>query len=168
MLSTPTTAHPASEEEREMSDNNEFTVIEINGVKMGVDLRRAKILHEELKIGSRVRIMIKNDYSGPQVHTGVIVGFDAFPDLPTIHVAYVVGEYNGADLKFAFVNAKTDKSFTIVPAADDDLPIKKEDLMASFDRKVEKLESDIRELQDKKRYFTKYFDQFFQTENVSV
>ncbi len=151
-----------------MSTNDEFTVIEINGVKMGVDLRRAKILHEELKIGSRVRVMVKNDYSGPQVHTGVIVGFDAFPDLPTIHVAYVVGEYNGAELKFAFINAKTDKNFCIVPAADEDLPIKKEDLLQSFDRKVEKLQSEIRELQDKKRYFLKYFDQFFKTEDITV
>lgn len=138
-------------------------IVEINGVKMEVDLRRARVVHENLKIGSAVKLLEKQSYGSPEVRQGVIVGFDLFPELPTITVAYIVADYSGAQLKFAAVNAKTTEKFAMVPCCDDELPLHKDDLIASFDRSITKLEGDIRDVQAKKAYFLKHFDQFFVT-----
>jgi hypothetical protein len=143
-------------------------IVEINGVKMEVDLRRARVVHENLKIGSAVKVLEKGGYGSPEVRQGVIVGFDLFPELPTITVAYIVTGYDGAELKFAAINAKTAEKFSMVSCHDDELPLHKDDLIASFDRKVTKLEGDIRDLQAKKAYFLRHFDQFFVTTEATA
>lgn len=81
----------------------EKTIIEINGVKMEVDLRHATIIHQNLKIGSKVKVLDKSSsYSGVQVYAGIIVGFENFPSLPTITVAYIKTGYGTeSPLKFA-------------------------------------------------------------------
>jgi hypothetical protein len=136
-------------------------IVEINGIKMEVDLRQARVVHENLKIGSAVKVLVKDSYSEPKVYQGVIVAFDMFPELPTITVAYITSDYTGAELKFASINAKSAEKFAMVPAMDDELPLHKDDLIASFGRKIESLAVQIRETEAKRDYFLKHFDQFF-------
>jgi hypothetical protein len=145
----------------------ETTIIEINGVKMEVDLRRARVIHDNLRIGSKVKILSKGAYSGQKVHPGVIVGFDAFQSLPTITVAYIVGEFMSCELKFATINEKTTDSWEMVPAMDDDLPVSRANVLESFDREQIKLERQIADLADKRVYFERMFGAYFpQAETV--
>lgn len=69
-----------------MNDQNK-RVIEINGVKLEVDMRYAKRV-DELRVGSKVKVLNK-EYSSYKVYPGVIVGFEEFDNLPTIVVAYL-------------------------------------------------------------------------------
>lgn len=140
---------------------SDMTIVEINGVKMEVDLRHAKIVHENLRVGTKVKVLTKNDYSGPSVHPGVVVGFEPFPSLPTIIVAYMDTGYDG-ELKFAYVNSKSSEKWEIIPSIDDELPIAKNDVLARFDRDIEKKEAELRDLHAKRDFFLRHFDAYFE------
>lgn len=141
--------------------NEHMQIVEINGVKMEVDTRQARVVHQNLKIGSAVKVLVKQSYGDPSVYQGVVVAFDMFPELPTITVAYITSDYTGAELKFAHINAKSVERFSMVPCMDDELPLHKDDLIASFGRKITELERQIRDVEAKREYFLKHFDQFF-------
>lgn len=140
---------------------SEMTIVEINGVKMEVDLRHAKIVHENLRVGTKVKVLAKNDYSGPSVYAGVIVGFEPFPSLPTIIVAYIDTSYTGG-LKFAHINSKSADKWELVPSIDDELPLAKGDVLAQFDRQIEQKEGELRELQSKRDFFLRHFNTYFE------
>lgn len=140
---------------------SEMTIIEINGVKMEVDLRRAKIIHENLQIGSKVKVLDKSGYGGPTVHAGVIVGFDPFPTLPTINVAYVTGSFGSSDIKFAGINAKSGEKWELVPSQDDDLPIDRQTLLEAFEREIQKHQREIDAINEKRDYFNRMFGAYF-------
>jgi hypothetical protein len=139
----------------------ERTIIEVNGVKMEVDLRHARIVHENIKVGSKVKLLVKNDYSGPVVYAGVVVGFEPFDSLPTIIVAYVKEGYTEAGLYFAHVNAKSADKYDMVPSLDDELPIKKEDVLAQFDRKIERARAELESHEAQRDYFLRHFNRYF-------
>lgn len=141
--------------------NTETTIVEINGVKMEVDLRHARIVHENIKVGSKVKLLDKSGYSGMTVCPGVVVGFEPFHDLPTIIVAYLSDNYNADGLKFAYVNAKSGEKFDIVPAIDDELPVKKDDILARFDRNIETKRAELETLQAHRDYFLRHFNRYF-------
>lgn len=139
----------------------ETTIIEINGVKMEVDLRRAKIVHSNLRVGSKVKVLVKGAYDGPKVWPGVIVGFDAFKDMPTITVAYVTSSYASAELCFAHINSKSAEKFEIVPAHDDDLPVERGFVLEAFAREIDKKRREIEDIEAKRDYFTRMFGVYF-------
>lgn len=139
---------------------SEMTIVEINGVKMEVDLRHAKIVHENLRVGTKVKVLTKNDYSGPSVYAGVIVGFEPFPSLPTIIVAYIDTSFTGG-LKFAYINSNSAEKWEIVPSLDDELPIAKNDVLAQFDRQIEQKEAELRDLKGKRDFFLRHFNAYF-------
>lgn len=144
-----------------MSEEQQTTIIEINGVKMEVDLRHAKIVHQNLRVGSKVKVLEKGGYSGPVVHAGVIVGFEPFVELPTIVVAYVKSGYSAESLSFAYINAKSAEKWELVPSIDDHLPIVKADVLAQFDREIEKKENEARDLKAKRDFFLRHFQLWF-------
>ncbi len=139
----------------------EKTIIEINGVKMEVDLRHAKVVHENLCVGSKVKILEKGAYSGQSVHPGVIVGFEPFTDLPTIIVAYLDSSYLNVGLKFAYVNSKSADKWDLVPSVDDELPVVKGDVLATFDREIEKKTAELNDLNAKRDFFLRHFERWF-------
>lgn len=141
-----------------MSTENGMTIIEINGVKMEVDLRHAKMVHENIRVGSKVKLLEKSEYGSNEVHPGVVVGFEPFVDQPTIIVAYIKVTYNDAPLKFAFVSAATVKKWSLVPSVDDHLPLVKTDVIKQFDREIEKKKHEIKEIEERKAYFLRHFD----------
>ena len=75
--------------------NTQTAIVEVNGIKLEVDLRTAKRidqLTDQLTIGSRVKCLVKQ-YSDFKTVPGVVVGFEPFEKLPTIVVAYLDTDY---------------------------------------------------------------------------
>lgn len=147
-----------------MSDGK--TIIEVNGVKLAVDLRHA-VRVDELRVGDRVKVLVK-EYSAYAVHAGVIIGFEPFAKLPTIIAAYIVNRYSEVDLKFVHFNAES-KDVEIVKAIDDDaLDLSKVDVEKHFDRAVASLEGKINEIEQKREYFRRQFKAYWAPVDLSV
>lgn len=151
-------------------NNSETQIIEINGVKMEVDMRHARVIHQNLRIGTKVKILVRSTYYEPKVYPGVIVGFQPFNDLPTITVAYL-NESSEDFVQFAYINnsAKSAEQWSIVPDVDDDLPILKGRVIDALTRQIEKKRREIEDLIQRKKYFLDHFSQYFpETETASV
>jgi len=133
--------------------------IEVNGIKMEVDLRTAKVV-EKYRIGDAVKILIKK-YETYETYPGVIIGFDAFKERPTIIVAYIEASYSTAEVKMAYFN-KDSAETELVPVADDDfLQIEKSRIEDLLDQKILKAEQEVQEKKAQKAYFLKYFGLLF-------
>lgn len=146
-----------------MTDSQK-TIIEINGVKMEVDLRHAKRI-DQLQIGSRVKCLIKR-YSDFVTYPGVIVGFEPFPSKPTIVVAYLETDYSGASLKFQSFNSET-KDFEMVADLDNNaMEVDKAHILTMMDREIAKKEEELRAVHDKRTFFLDKFKAYF-TEGVA-
>jgi hypothetical protein len=137
----------------------EKTIIEINGVKLEVDLRHAKRI-EELRIGSPVKCLVKkfDDYA---VFPGVIVGFEPFKGLPSILVAYLEVGYSAADLKFKTFNTQS-KDFEIVADVNfNRLELNRDDVLSKMDREIAKKEIELEEATNKRDFFLANFGRYF-------
>lgn len=132
-------------------------IIEINGVKMEVDMRHATQVHDNIKIGSRVKVLDK-EYSDYKVHHGVVVAFDQFEELPTITVLALVQSYSGTEMKFYHINniSKTE----IVPATDWLPEAQKASVVEKLDSEVKKKEIEIEDLKSKKEFFLQQYGSF--------
>ena len=138
------------------------TIVEINGIKMEVDLRTAKRV-DEFRVGDRVKVLVK-EYSSTEIYHGTIVAFEQFASLPTIVVAYITNSYS-PEIRLAYLNHKTmsgeDKKFEIVPDSDETLPFSRADVLRNFDRQVEAKINEINDILQKKAYFITRFGQMF-------
>jgi len=133
--------------------------IEINGVKMDVDLRTAKTV-ETYKVGDSVKVLVKKYGSDYSSHPGVIVGIDNFVALPTLIILYLTDDYSGS-LKFAYLNANT-KDVEICPQDLDFLFAEKESVVERLDREIAKAELALQDAHQKKEYFLKHFASHFE------
>ncbi len=136
-----------------MSDK---TIIEINGVKLEVDLRQAKKI-EDFKIGDNVKILIKEYSDSYKSHPGVIVGFDNFERLPTIVICYCDVSYSKAEIKFVYLNAQS-KDVEICHMASH------EKATDYLDREIASKEKDLIDLKHKKEYFITHYERSFEKE----
>jgi hypothetical protein len=128
----------------EMSDYKR--VIEINGVKVEIDLRTAKRV-DEFRVGDKVKLLRKS-YSGYESHYGVLIGFDGFKTLPTMIVAYLTYD----DIKFEYINEAT-KDAEICHMNDDDfLNINATDIIMKLEGKIKKFHEEINQAQAKIDY----------------
>lgn len=145
-----------------MADTDtETRIIEIEGVKIEVDLRHAKRV-DTLRVGDKIRILdTSSSYGGPKVYNGVIVGFEPFEALPTIVIAYLEHDFSKAELKFLHYNAKSEK-FEIVKAIDDDIDLSKKQIIEFFDRQRAKLNRELEELSQRERYFLDHFGVYWE------
>jgi hypothetical protein len=137
----------------------EKAVIEINGVKLEVDLRQAKRI-ENVKVGSRVKLLTKN-YSGYVVKHGVVIGFEPFEKLPTIIVAALELSYSEAKIEFVYFNAQSADTELVIAHDDDQAAVDKNEVMAKIDREIQKKEAEITELQNRKNYFLDKFQAYW-------
>lgn len=133
----------------------EKTIIEVNGVKMEVDLRHAKRI-DELRVGDRVKVLIKG-YSDYKVHAGTIIGFEPFQNLPTVIVAYLERDYSQVGIKFLYFNAQTKESEIVKAIDDDQLDIDKTGVLQQFDRDIQKALDTVEDLKAKRKYFLDNF-----------
>ena len=145
--------------------NKETTIIELNGVKLEVDLRTAKRV-DTLRVGDRVRLLEKSTYNSEvKIHHGIVAGFEPFPSAPTIIVAYLKQAYREASIEFVYLNTASEdtKQWEIVPSIDGDLPVNKEDVVSSINRNIETKLAEIQDLERKRDYFLREFGKYFQS-----
>ena len=145
-----------------MEENkNTMTIIEVNGVKMEVDMRTAKVAKLELyKVGTNVRILKKEYGDDFKTYAGVIVGFDQFIKRPSILIAYLKPGYSDCAIEFLSFNQDT-KDIEICPANDTFVPFQKSTVIEQLNRNVLQKEEELQESKAKREYFTKYFDKYF-------
>lgn len=120
--------------------------------------RDGAVRAEILKVGDTVRVMNRgNDYTPPKVHTGVIVGFEPFKDLPTIIVAYIEVDYNKAEMKMLYFNEKSSNFEVLAAAPGSNIEIDRTRVLDWFDSEEKKALAAVDEMRAKRRYFEKYF-----------
>lgn len=139
-------------------DTSTSTIIEINGVKMEVDLRTAKAVRvDNFKVGSRVKILRKLSYGNEfSIHVGVIVGFDQFKALPSIRIAYLDPGYSGTPLKFFTFNAEV-KDAEMLLADDGDLDFDRETIVSALARNIAAKRVELEQAELAERMFIKHF-----------
>lgn len=140
-------------------------IIEINGVKLEVDMRYATRI-EELRIGSRVKVLDGRGYGGAEVRPGVIVGFEPFKELPTVIIAYIEAGHSDVGLKTVSYNAKTEK-VEIVASIDDDFSVSKTEVLGWFRRERQKLDEKRAEIDAKEQYFLDRFKVYWRDEPLA-
>jgi hypothetical protein len=138
---------------------SEKTIIEVNGIKLEVDMRYARRI-DEIRIGDKVKILHKQGYSSDlTVNPGIVVGFEPFDKLPTIVIAYVSNDWNKAEIKFLHFNSKSEAE---IVAAVDDLQVEKEIIIQKFDRDIAAKQREIDVIEEQKRYFTTNFSAYWE------
>lgn len=138
--------------------DDHIRTIEIEGVKIEVDLRTAKKI-EAYKVGDRVKVLVKG-FSSWTSHAGVIVGIDAFKNLPTIIIAYIkdILSFSGAggEVSFAHLNAES-KDVEICPMCEDDIVPTRDTILTYFDRAIQKQTIELEQISMRKEYFLRQY-----------
>ena len=139
---------------------NTKRIIEINGIKMEVDLRDAKVI-ENFKVGDTVKILTKDSYgNGYKSSIGIIVGFDEFKKLPTIVVCYISNDYGSMDLKFAYINSESE-NVELCMAQSWDINYTEADVIAKMNNAIETKQAELKTLIRKKEIFQEQFGHIF-------
>ena len=136
-------------------------IIEINGVKLEVDLRTAKVI-DNYKIGDPVRVLhSKEQYNCAEIRPGVIVGFCNFENAPTIEILELSTSYNGATFNIVTLTHGQDNKIQIAPYDRYEGLISQDDIVTRFDRKIQEKELELADLKLKKKYFIDDFSKAF-------
>ena len=136
--------------------SEEKRVIEINGVKLEVDLRNARRI-DEFRVGDNVKVL--DTRSGKnEVRSGVITDFANFKDLPTIIVAmYKAGDYwTKPTIEFIYFNSDTE-GIEIVGVSAEEIIVSKDTIVQRFDDEIIKKKDELQDLIIKRDTFVKYF-----------
>jgi hypothetical protein len=134
-------------------------VIEINGIKIEVDLSTARRI-DEFKIGDNVKVLMK-EYDSYKVYPGVIVEFVNFKELPTIIIAMFKQSYSESTVTFINFNSETE-NIEITLCADHEMKLEKCRVIDKFNLEIEKKMSELDELISKRDWFIKYFNRYFE------
>jgi hypothetical protein len=140
---------------------DEKRIIEINGIKLEVDMRTAKNV-ESYKIGDRVKVLIQGYGEDFKSYPGVIVGFDNFKVLPTILIAYLEAGYYSAEIKFVTFNNKTPKIEICPVTVTEEIFLKKSTIVDLLDKEILAKQEAIKDLKLKKDYFLRNFNKYFE------
>lgn len=142
---------------------NEFIrEIEINGIKVEVDLRTCKRI-DTFKIGDNVKVLKKQYGEEYNVYSGVIVDFVNFKERPALVVAYFDNSYSGVNIKFETIT-KDSKDIEIAPCLPHEMKLNKDRVVDKFDIEIAAKEREADELRQKKQYFIDNFEKFFEEE----
>jgi hypothetical protein len=139
---------------------SEKRIIEINGIKMEVDLRSAKRI-DTFKVGDPVKVLDMN-YQNGSIKAGVIVGFAEFSQKAAIEIMVLDESYSGIDFKFITVSSETDSKYEIVHYNNYEKIFTKSNVIDNFNREIEKKKIEIEELERKREYYIKDFEKAFE------
>jgi len=145
--------------EEENMDNEDKRIIEINGVKLEVDMRTAKRV-DTFKVGDPVKILCTEYQNQSVVRPGVIVGFAEFASGPAIEIMMLKDEYNGVSFEFITMSKET-KKYEICLFNRYEKLFMKGNVLDRFDKEVEKKRLEIEEIKLKKEYFINEFQKAF-------
>lgn len=143
---------------------NAKRIIEINGIKLEVDMSTAKRI-DEFRVGDNVKVLRK-EYNGYKVDAGVIVEFVNFKELPTMIIAVFRQDYSGVSIDFINFNAETE-NVEITPCCEHELILEKCRVIDKFNQEIEKKQNEMEELINKRDYFEKHFAKYFSHEHHS-
>lgn len=131
-------------------------VVEINGVKLEVDMRYARRI-DEFKVGDTVKVLDKRNDKN-ELKTGVITDFANFKELPTIMVAvYKAGSYwEKPNIEFIPYNSDTE-GIEIVGVSSEEIMVSHETIVNKFDDEIAKKRDELNDLIIKRDTFVKYF-----------
>ena len=134
----------------------DLRIIEINGIKLEVDLRKAKRI-DEFKVGDTVKVL-DNRHDRNEMHTGVITDFALFKELPTIMIAiYKAGDYwSSPTIEFIPYNKETE-NIEIVGVSQEEIIVSKETVVDKFNEQIEKKRTELNDLIVKRDTFVRYF-----------
>ena len=142
---------------------NEFIrEIEINGIKVEVDLRTCKRI-DTFKIGDNVKVLKKEYGEEYKVYSGVIVDFVNFKERPALVIAYFENSYNGVNIRFETIT-RDSKDIEIAPCLPHEMKLNKDRVVDKFDIEIAAKEREADELKQKKQYFIDNFEKFFEEE----
>lgn len=137
-------------------------IIEVNGVKVEVDLRNATVI-ENYKVGDSVKVLQKEYSNSYKVNTAVVT--DIFhrtlkdgTEEGAIQLLVVEEGYQDVDLKFIVYGEKTE-DFSIGHFNKYEKRIPTEQLVSKFDKMIEKKQDEIRVLEGKKAAYLEYFEE---------
>lgn len=140
--------------------------IEINGIKMEVDLRTVKVI-DTYKVGDNVKILKKSYSEDRIVYPGVIIDFVNFTQLPTIVVAYFKNDYCGTDIQFEYINEKSE-NVEIAPCLPHELELNKGRVIDRFNILIDKKKTEMEELIAKRDYFVQNFTKYFEERKENI
>ena len=144
-------------------EKNEFIrEVEINGIKVEVDLRTCKSI-DTFKIGDNVKVLKKQYGEEYNVYSGVIVDFVNFKERPALVVAYFDNSYSGVNIKFETIT-RDSKNIEIAPCLPHEMKLNKDRVVDKFDIEIAAKEREADELRQKKQYFIDNFEKFFEEE----
>lgn len=143
--------------------SEEKRVIEINGMKLEVDLSKAKRI-DEFRIGDNIKVLRKAYSTSYDVDNGVIVDFVNFNSLPTIQIAMFKQNYNGSEIQFLNYNAQT-KDIEISACSKHELTLEKNKMVERLQAEIDKKKTEVDELKNKLDWFNKFYGKYF-TENT--
>ena len=132
-------------------------IIEIDGVKVEIDLRTAKRV-DSFKVGDNIKILDK-EYDTYKVKPGIIVDFAEFQELPTIVIAvFEEGSWSSTpNISFIYYNKNTSKKVEIVSCSEDEIKVSKEGVIERFEREIQKKKNEYEDLKNKHEYFKTHF-----------
>lgn len=135
-------------------------IIEIDGVKLEVDLRTAKVV-DQYKIGDSVKLLKKN-YSSYDIYPAVIIGFVDFKSKPCIELLYM--RPNGELNFYVFHGTEEGQApeAEIAPFNKYECLFQKEDILNKLDKKVNEAEESLRDAKQKKKAFIDNFAKVFE------
>jgi hypothetical protein len=148
-------------EECYMSEENK-RIVEINGVKLEVDLRTAKVI-DTFKVGDPVRVYHpKNDYRSAEIRPGVIVGFCEFSKSPAIEIMELKSDYSGIVFENVVIAEEINNGLQIAAYDKYEGLISRADVVTKFDRLIQQKELELSDLKLKKKYFIDDFAKAFE------
>ncbi len=131
-------------------------IIEINGVRLEVDLRSARRI-DEFRVGDSVKVL-DNRSGKNEMKAGVITDFANFKELPTLIVAvYKAGDYwSKPSIEFITFNSETE-GIEIVGVSAEEIIVSRETVVQKFDDEIAKKRDELNDLIIKRDTFVKYF-----------
>ena len=149
-----------------MSDENK-RIVEIDGVKLEIDLRKAKVI-DHYKIGDPVRVLHPGTGYGSGIKAGIIVGFCEFDKNPAIEILELDADYSTTNFKLVTVISGQENPVQIAPYDRYSGLFTQSDIVTRFDREIQKKELELADLKLKKEYFIKDFMKAFQQIGFSI
>lgn len=138
---------------------NTKRIIEINGVKLEVDLSLARVV-DNYRVGDNVKLLKKRYSDTWENYAAVIVGFDNFKERPTIVVAYLDSS-SSDNISFEYIN-KDSKDVEMCPMNPAEVVLRKDTVCDNFDRQIAKAERELADIRKQKSFFVEKFGQYFE------
>ena len=143
---------------------DEKTIIEVNGIKLEIDLRHAKRI-DQFRIGDNIKVLVK-EYDSYKSYPGVIIGFDEFKILPTIVICYLKTGYD-PKVEFAFFNSEA-KGLEIAHMNDADKLVDEDAATKYLDREIDRKRAELLDMELKKAYFSAHYNRTFKADKERV